>query len=66
MVIARTLLGHLLRVDVLSSLVELLELLRIGSLEGSRAGQTLEDDGPQTPQVCLAIVLLGHDHLGGL
>ena len=46
--------------------VELLEFRGVGGLEGGAARQTLEEDGPYTPQVGLGVVVLGCYHLGCL
>ena len=48
------------------SLVELLELLRVGGLEWSGPCETLEENGSDTPQVCLAVILLRHDDFWSL
>ena len=35
-------------------------------LKGSLAGEALEDDGAEGPEVCLPVVLQRHDHFRGL
>ena len=58
--------SDLLWCEVGVHLVEGLEGLRRLGLEWGLAGQALEHDRPQAPQVRLRVVLQRHYHLGGL
>ena len=57
---------HLLWCQVCIHLVEGLERLWRLRLEGRLAGQALEHDRSQAPQVGLRVVLQRHYHFGGL